>query len=103
MSDLAPQVQPRSPARLTSPEPRPPQVPAGVTARQLECLYWVQEGKSATDIGAILAISSRTVEGHLIKVCGHFQVRTRFQAVLIARDLGLLNHPRPVSLPAPTA
>ncbi|WP_374346538.1 LuxR C-terminal-related transcriptional regulator [Phenylobacterium sp.] len=70
-------------------------IPAGVTSRQLECLYWVQEGKSATDIGAILGISGRTVEGHLIKACNNFGVRTRFQAVLKARDLGLLAPPRP--------
>lgn len=56
----------------------------------MECLFWVQEGKSATDIGAILGISGRTVEGHLIKLCNHLGVRTRFQAVLKARDLGLL-------------
>lgn len=102
MSDLVPSPS-RPLARLTLQAPWPPRVPPKITARQLECLYWVQEGKSATDIGAILGISSRTVEGHLIKVCGHFEVRTRFQAVLIARDLGLLTHPRPVSLPAPTA
>lgn len=92
-----------TPARLRLTEVREPTVPAGVTARQLECLYWVQQGKSANDIGAILGISRRTVEGHLIKVCGHFQVRTRFQAVLLARDLGLLTGPRAVSLPAPRA
>ena len=61
-----------------------------LTLRQLECLGWVQEGKSASDIGGILGISSRTVEGHLLKVCDHFGVRTRFQAVLKARDLGLI-------------
>ncbi|OYX36583.1 MAG: hypothetical protein B7Y99_01020 [Caulobacterales bacterium 32-69-10] len=61
-----------------------------MTARQLECLHWVQQGKSATDIGGILGISGRTVEGHLQKVCNHLGVRTRFQAVLKARDLGLI-------------
>ncbi len=64
--------------------------PLQITERQLECLAWVQEGKSASDIGGILGISSRTVEGHLLKVCDHFGVRTRFQAVLKARDLGLI-------------
>lgn len=77
------------PGRRTSPTPASAE-PEGLTGRQLECLYWVQEGKSATDIGGILGISSRTVEGHLIKACAHFRVRTRFQAVLRARDLGLL-------------
>lgn len=66
-----------------------------ITERQLECLSWVQEGKSASDIGAIMGISSRTVEGHLLKLCDHLGVRTRVQAVLRARDLGLLDRPGP--------
>lgn len=61
-----------------------------ITERQLECLAWVQEGKSATDIGAILGLSGRTVEKHIIKVCGHLGVKTRVQAVVRARELGLL-------------
>lgn len=69
--------------------------PIGVTERQLECLAWVQEGKSASDIGGILGISSRTVEGHLLRLCEHLGVRTRLQAVLKARDLGLLKTAAP--------
>lgn len=69
--------------------------PIGITARQLECLAWVQEGKSASDIGGILGISSRTVEGHLLKVCNHLGVKTRLQAVLRARDSGLIGPPAP--------
>lgn len=61
-----------------------------VTARQLEILSWVEQGKSATDIGDILGISHRTVEHHLEKVCNNLGVRTRFQAVLKVRDLGLI-------------
>lgn len=61
-----------------------------ITTRQLECLAWVREGKSASDISGILGISSRTVEGHLIKLCSHLGVKTRIQAVLKAIDLGLL-------------
>lgn len=61
-----------------------------LTDRQLECLAWTQEGKSAVDIGQILGISARTVEGHLAKVCHHLGVRTRIQAVGKAKDLGLL-------------
>lgn len=69
--------------------------PIGVTNRQLECLYWVQHGKSASDIGVILGISGRVVEEHLLKICRHLGVRTRFQAVLKARDLGILNTAAP--------
>lgn len=65
-----------------------------LTVRQLECLSWTQEGKSASDIGAILGISGRTVEGHLAKVCKHFGVRTRIQAVLKAKDMGFLRRPK---------
>lgn len=61
-----------------------------ITRRQLECLTWVGEGKSASDIGGILGISGRTVEGHLLKICAALGVKTRFQALLKARDLGLI-------------
>ena len=66
-----------------------------VTARQLEILSWVEQGKSATDIGGILGISHRTVEHHLEKVCSNLGVRTRFQAVLKVRDLGLIGSANP--------
>jgi LuxR family transcriptional activator of conjugal transfer of Ti plasmids len=62
-----------------------------VSNRQLECLTWVQRGKSANDIGGILGISRRTVEGHLARICALFGVKTRLQAVLKARELGLLD------------
>jgi DNA-binding CsgD family transcriptional regulator len=68
-----------------------------ITERQLECLAWVGEGKSANDIGGILGISRRTVEGHILKICTHLGVKTRVQALLKARDLGLIE-PRAVSL-----
>jgi len=61
-----------------------------ITERQLQCLAWVQEGKSATDIGVILGLSGRTVEKHIIKICGHLGVKTRVQAVVRARELGLI-------------
>jgi DNA-binding CsgD family transcriptional regulator len=65
-----------------------------LTKRQIECLYWAQEGKSAFDIGLILGISPRTVEGHLAKVCRTLGVRTRIQAIVKARELGLLEELR---------
>jgi DNA-binding CsgD family transcriptional regulator len=66
-----------------------------VTERQIECLTWVQEGKSASDIGGILGISRRTVEGHIVKICEHLGVKTRLQAVLKARELGLIGSTAP--------
>ena len=66
-----------------------------ITQRQLECLVWVQQGKSAADIGVILGISGRTVESHLARLCEHLGVRTRLQAVLRAQALGLIGSPTP--------
>ena len=63
-----------------------------ISDRQLECLAWAREGKSAGDIAVILGISHRTVEGHFLKACGHLGVKTRVQAVIRAMELGLLGH-----------
>lgn len=61
---------------------------APLTQRQLECLRWISEGKSSTDIGAILGISGRTVDYHVAEICSRLGVRTRMQAVAkaIQRD-----------------
>lgn len=61
-----------------------------ITDRQLECLYWVFHGKSASDIGSILGISGRVVEEHLQKACAHLGLRSRHQAAWRAHELGLL-------------
>jgi DNA-binding CsgD family transcriptional regulator len=61
-----------------------------LTARQIECLSWVQEGKTAWEIGQIMGISARTVESYLAIAYGKLRVRTRVQAVIRARALGLL-------------
>jgi DNA-binding CsgD family transcriptional regulator len=61
-----------------------------ITGRQLECLAWVAEGKSAIEIGMILGISGRTVEKHIAKICATFGVSRRIQAVDHARRLGLI-------------
>jgi DNA-binding CsgD family transcriptional regulator len=61
-----------------------------LSPRQVQCLYWVQEGKSAADIGVILGLSPRTVEEYLAKACDKLGVRRRVQAVVRAHRLGLL-------------
>ncbi|MGH6966681.1 MAG: helix-turn-helix domain-containing protein [Phenylobacterium sp.] len=61
-----------------------------LTARQIECLSWVQEGKTAWEIGRIMGISARTVESYLAIAYGKLHVRTRVQAVVRARNLGLI-------------
>ncbi len=61
-----------------------------LTDRQLEILDLVSKGKSSRDIGTILNISRKTVDHLVERACDGLEVRTRFQAVLKARDLGLL-------------
>ena len=46
-----------------------------LTKRQLECLEWVSEGKSSTNIGEILGISRRTVDYHMSEICERLNVR----------------------------
>jgi len=64
-----------------------------LSKRQAECLLWAREGKSSTDIGAILGLSPRTVDDHLAAACAKLGVRTRTQAVAEAMRRGLLDTP----------
>lgn len=64
-----------------------------LSPRQTECLFWVQEGKSSRDIGVILGVSHRIVERHVFRACQKLGVRTRLQAVVRARSLGLIGDP----------
>jgi DNA-binding CsgD family transcriptional regulator len=58
--------------------------------RQLEILSLVQDGKSSGDIGAIVGLSPRTIEWHLARIFAALGVHTRVQAVVRARELGVL-------------
>jgi LuxR family quorum-sensing system transcriptional regulator CciR len=64
-----------------------------LSPRQTECLFWVQQGKSSRDIGTILGVSHRMVERHVFRACQRLEVRTRLQAVIRARALGLIGDP----------
>lgn len=64
-----------------------------LSPRQTECLFWVQQGKSSRDIGVILGVSHRIVERHVFRACAKLGVRTRVQAVVRARSLGLIADP----------
>lgn len=64
-----------------------------LSPRQTECLFWVQEGKSSRDIGIILGVSHRIVERHVFRACQKLGVKTRLQAVIRARTLGVIGDP----------
>jgi DNA-binding CsgD family transcriptional regulator len=65
-------------------------VKAQLSPRELECLKWVLDGKSDTDIGAILGISRNTAHFHIERVKKKLGVRTRMQAAAIVMTMGYL-------------
>ena len=69
----------------------PERISKSLSHRQRECLSWAEAGKSARDTGQILGISQRTVEKHLEQAYELLGVRTRIQAVVRARQLGVLD------------
>ncbi len=61
-----------------------------LTPRELECLQWTMEGKTAWEVGEILAISERTAVLHAQNAMHKLGCSTKHQAVLKALRLGLL-------------
>lgn len=61
-----------------------------LSRRQLECLKWVREGKTSSEIARILNVSRKTVDEYVRGGCVRLQVRTRVQAVATAMCLGML-------------
>jgi DNA-binding CsgD family transcriptional regulator len=82
-------MQMAPPPNLTDHTPHSHAAPE-LSDRHIQILTWVQEGKSAGDIGQIIGISGRTVEWHLANIFEALGVRTRVQAVVRAREFGIL-------------
>ncbi len=61
-----------------------------ITAREVEVLTWVRDGKTNEEIAAILGLSMLTVKNHLRHAMKKLVVRTRGQAVAKAIALGFL-------------
>jgi LuxR family quorum sensing-dependent transcriptional regulator len=61
-----------------------------LTARQLECLRWVMDGKSDWEIGEILGISEHTAHNHVEAAKRVLEVGTRAQAFMQALRRGWL-------------
>jgi DNA-binding NarL/FixJ family response regulator len=61
-----------------------------LTARQREILQLIAEGKTAKEIGGILKISTRTVEGHKYEIMDALGVKTSAELVQQAIKLGLI-------------
>lgn len=63
----------------------------GLTARHLEILQLIAEGKTTDDAGTILGIAPKTVNNHLSAVYRRLGARNLTQAVLLAARAGLVD------------
>lgn len=75
--------------RLLMPAPVHPDAPS-LTPRELECLRWTMDGKTAWEIGAILGITERTVVLHVNGAMHKLDCVNKHQAVIKALRLGLI-------------
>jgi DNA-binding NarL/FixJ family response regulator len=64
--------------------------PAGLTARQLEVLALLAEGRSNAEIADRLVVSQRTAEHHVAAVLAKLGAATRWDAVRRAAELELV-------------
>jgi len=64
-----------------------PLMSLGLSPREAEVLLWVAQGKTNSDIGAILDISESTVKKHMLKVLAQLGVETRSAATLGALEI----------------
>ena len=61
-----------------------------LTNKEVECLRWVGQGKSLTEVAMILGNSERTVESHVSHAKEKLQCYKMTQLVLRARELGFI-------------
>jgi transcriptional regulator EpsA len=61
-----------------------------ITAREMEILTWIKEGKTNADIAGILDLSPWTVKNHVQTVLRKLGAQTRSHAVARAMSMGLL-------------
>jgi DNA-binding CsgD family transcriptional regulator len=64
--------------------------PADLTARELECLHWTAQGKTAWEVARLIDVSERTVQFHIRNACGKMNAASKHQAALKAANMGLI-------------
>jgi len=62
----------------------------GITEREREVLQLLADGRSNKEIAARLGLSPNTVKTHIARLFEKLRVARRTQAILLARDLGLV-------------
>ncbi|QTE00919.1 response regulator [Streptomyces cyanogenus] len=75
-----------APARGAQPDPA---VLEGLTRREREVLGCIGEGLSNAQIGARLDMAEGTVKTHVSRLLAKLELRSRVQAAVLARELGL--------------
>jgi DNA-binding NarL/FixJ family response regulator len=63
---------------------------ARLSERELEVLRQVASGKSNREIAETLVIAEGTVKNHLTSILAKLEARDRMQAVVKAREYGLI-------------
>ncbi|MGW7265575.1 response regulator transcription factor [Streptomyces sp. NPDC054842] len=93
---LSPGIQRRLLERLSEPErepARPPEVPDGLTAREVEVLVLIAEGLTNQEIARGLHVSTATVKTHINNLFAKAGLKDRAQAVRYAYGKGLVRLP----------
>jgi DNA-binding CsgD family transcriptional regulator len=62
----------------------------GITRREWQVLQLLADGRSNKEIAARLRLSPNTVKTHVAHLFGKLKVARRTEAILLARDLGLV-------------
>jgi DNA-binding CsgD family transcriptional regulator len=75
---------------LLLPSPLPELDSPRPSARELECLRWTMEGKTAWEVGRILGIAEQTAVRHLYNATRKLGCVNKHQSVLKALRLGLI-------------
>jgi DNA-binding CsgD family transcriptional regulator len=66
------------------------QASLGITEREFEVLELLAAGRSNKEIAQGLAVSPNTVKTHIARLFGKLQAARRTEAILKARELGLI-------------
>ena len=82
-------------AKGVRPAAPPPEVRAGLTAREVEVLGLVRQGHGNEEIGTKLGISLRTAKGHVAAILEKLGAADRAEAVARGYELGIFQAPQP--------
>lgn len=63
---------------------------AQITSREQECLQWVAEGKTSSEVGEILQLTKDTIDFHIKNACRKLAAVNRTQAIAKAFRIGVL-------------